>query len=154
MPDYSKGKIYSIRFYDNSNLIYIGSTIQPLAKCFGGHKQNLKCSLYQYIKDNYNEDFKACYIELIENFKCNNRDELNKREGELIRQYKADDNYIVINKCIAGRTKKQYRQENTDKIKEYKKQYYQENTDKIKEYKKQYQQKKKAEAEAEAEANK
>ena len=35
MPDYSKGQIYSIRFYDNNNLIYIGSTIQPLAKDLG-----------------------------------------------------------------------------------------------------------------------
>ena len=168
MPDYSKGQIYSIRFYDNDNLIYIGSTIQPLAKRFGGHKIKNNCSLYQYIQENYNGDFKCCYIELIEIFECNNKNELDKKEGELIRQYKADNNYIVINKYIAGRDNKQYYQENADKIKQYYqenadkikeqnkqykkenadkiKQYYQENADKIKEQQKQYYQKKKAEA--------
>ena len=151
MPDYSKGKIYSVRFFDNDNLIYVGSTVQPLAVRFGEHKRDLKCSLYQYIQENYNNDFKVCCIELIENFECNNKEELNKREGEIIRQYKADNNYTVINKCIAGRTRKQYNQENTDKIKEYQekyrqenaekiKQYYQKNADKIKEKNKQYRQ--------------
>ena len=172
MPDYSKGKIYTIRFYDNDKLIYIGSTIQNLAVRLGGHKRNFTCSLYQYIHDNYEGDFKCCYIELLEPFECTNKNELDKREGEIIRQYKADDNYIVINKCIAGRDAKQYRQENADKIKQYRqenadkikdkskqyyqenadkikyksKQYYQENADKIKEHKKQYYIKKKAQA--------
>ena len=138
MPDYSKGQIYSIRFYDNDNLIYIGSTIQPLAKRFGAHKNNNECSLYQYIQENFNGNFKCCYIELIEIFECNNKNELDKKEGEVIRQYKADNNYIVINKYIAGRDNKQYYQENADKIKEHQKQYYQENADKIKEQQKQY----------------
>ena len=138
MPDYSKGQIYSIRFYDNDNLIYIGSTIQPLANRFGAHKNNNECSLYQYIQENFNGNFKCCYIELIEIFECNNKNELDKKEGEVIRQYKADNNYIVINKYIAGRDNKQYYQENADKIKEHQKQYYQENADKIKEQQKQY----------------
>ena len=68
MPDYSKGQIYSVRFYDNDNIIYIGSTVQALAVRFGAHKRNSQCSLYQYIQEKYNNDFKACYIELIENF--------------------------------------------------------------------------------------
>ena len=140
MPDYSKGQIYSIKFNDNNNLFYIGSTIQPLAKRFGGHKLLKSCSLYQYIQDNYNGDFKACYIELIENFECNNKQELNKLEGEIIRQYKADNNYVVINKNIAGRTDKEYYKDNADTLKENKKQYRQENKDKIKEYHKQYRQ--------------
>ena len=140
MPDYSKGKIYSIRFYNNDKLIYIGSTIQSLAKRFGEHKKTLDCSLFQYIQANYNGDFKCCYIELLEYFKCDNKNELNKKEGETIRKFKADDNNIVINKNIAGRDKKQYYHENADKIKEHNKQYYQENTDKINEYNKQYQQ--------------
>ena len=100
MPDYSNGKIYSIRFYDNDKLIYIGSTTQILAVKFGGHKRNNKCSLFQYIQENNNADFKCCYMELLEPYKCNNKNELNKREGEIIRRYKADINYIVINKTI------------------------------------------------------
>jgi hypothetical protein len=138
MPDYSKGKMYSIRFYDNDKLIYIGSTIQTLSKRYGSHKLNFECSLYQYIQENYNGDFKCCYIELLEPFECNNKNELDKKEGELIRNFKADNNYIVINRKISGRDKKEYYQDNADKIKEQKKEYYQENADKIKEQNKQY----------------
>lgn len=155
MPNYSKGQIYSIRFYDNDNHIYIGSTVQPLSVRFGGHKRNVCCSLYQYIHKAYNGDFNVCYIELIENFECSNKQALNKREGEMIRQYKADEKYIVINKNIAGRTGKEYINENTDKIKiqkqkyreeyaieikEYNKEYYEKNKEKIQQNKKQYRQ--------------
>ena len=62
MQNYSNGKIYSIRFYDNDKLIYIGSTTQILAVRFGGHKRNIKCSLFQYIQEYYNGDFKCCYM--------------------------------------------------------------------------------------------
>jgi hypothetical protein len=151
MPDYSKGQIYTIRFYENDKLIYIGSTIQPLAVRFSGHKKNITCSLFQYIKEHYEGDFKCCYIELLEYFKCDNKQELNKKEGEIIREYKAKNDYNIINKRIEGRTKKQYNQENTDKIKQYRqdnidkikereKQYRQDNKDKLKEINKQYRQ--------------
>ncbi len=73
MPDYSNGKIYSIRFFDNDKLIYIGSTIQILTVRFGKHKCSLKCSLYQYIQEHYNGDFKCCYIELLEYYNCNDK---------------------------------------------------------------------------------
>ena len=136
MPDYSKSKIYSIRFYDNDNIIYIGSTVQSLVMRFAGHKTGFECSLYQYIQQNYDGDFKCCYIELLEPFECNNKQELNKKEGEMIRKYKTDDKYIVINKLIAGRTNIEYRQENADKIKQRNQNYYQNNTDKIKEQRK------------------
>ena len=37
MPDYSKGKIYTIRCLNDSN-VYVGSTIQSLAVRMGGHR--------------------------------------------------------------------------------------------------------------------
>ena len=125
MPDYSKGKIYTIRFIDNDKLMYIGSTIQSLSVRFGGHKRSTDISLHQYIQNNYNGDFKCCYIELYELCECNNKEELNKREGEIIRKFQLDCEYTVINKYIAGGNK--------DKVKEYNKEYYIENADKIKE---------------------
>jgi hypothetical protein len=42
MPDYSKGKIYTIRCRTDDTKIYVGSTIQSLAVRFGGHKDNSK----------------------------------------------------------------------------------------------------------------
>jgi hypothetical protein len=50
MLDFSKGQIYSTRFYDNDEIIYIGSIIQSLAVSFGGHKRSVGCSLYQLKK--------------------------------------------------------------------------------------------------------
>ena len=37
---YKNGKIQTIRFYDDNNLIYVGSTIQSLYKRFADHKKN------------------------------------------------------------------------------------------------------------------
>ncbi len=58
MPDYSNGKICRIRFYDGDKLMYIGSTVQPLAVRFGMHKINITCSLFHYIQENYKGDYK------------------------------------------------------------------------------------------------
>ena len=40
MPDYSKGKIYTIRNKNDPSLIYVGSTIQSLAKRLGEHRRH------------------------------------------------------------------------------------------------------------------
>ena len=126
MPNYSNGKIYTIRFH-NSNEIYIGSTIQPLAVRFGGHKRGKKTSLYHLINNKYNSDWSVCYYELYENYSCNNKEELFKKEGELIRLFKNDENYECINNKIIGRTRNEYYIENIDKINEKKKIYNENN---------------------------
>jgi rubrerythrin len=86
-----------------------------LSKRFNSHKRDCKCgkraiSLYSHIVDN---DWTDWYIELYELYPCNNRTELNRKEGEVIREIG------TINKCIAGRTKKEYREDNIEKIKKY-----------------------------------
>jgi hypothetical protein len=134
MPDYSQCKTYVIKFYDDDKLIYIGSTTQSLQKRLCSHKKDFKCSLYKYIFDNYNGDFKCCFIELHQNQSCNDKTELDKIEGELIKQFKADDNFNVINKNIAGRTPKQRYIDNIDRIK----QYYQNNADIKRKYQNEY----------------
>jgi hypothetical protein len=148
MPDYSKGKIYTIRFH-NTNEIYIGSTTQSLAVRFGGHKRggSIKCSLYKLINSKYNGDWSVCYYELYENYSCNNKEELCKKEGELIRLFKNDENYNCINCRIAGRTdieydrehaeiRKENRKNNPDIFKKRDKDYYENNKEKINERKK------------------
>jgi len=131
MPDYSKGQIYSIRFFDNDRIIYIGSTTQNLAVRFGGHKRDDTTSLFKYIQENYNGDFKCCYVELLEKYECNNKQELNKREGEIIRKYKEDTHYFVINMSIAGRIYKEWYEDNKETLRLKHKYYYQENKEKI-----------------------
>jgi len=128
---YQRGKIYTIRNPD-SEKYYIGSTCEKyLSNRFGGHKSNYK----KYLNGKYgnSSSFKLfelgiddCYIELLELFPCNSRLELERREGELIRLHKND----VVNRCIVGRTDKEYYQDNKDKLLEQMKEYYQDNRDK------------------------
>ena len=128
MPDYSKGKIYTIRCRNDTTLIYVGSTIQPLAKRWGQHKgQYLKTPnylLYQTI----NNDWDNWYIELYELYPCNSKDELCKKEGEIIREISN------LNHQIAGRTSKEWYEENKEKIKRNREQ----NKDENKKYSKEW----------------
>ena len=132
---YKQGKIYAIRNITDDTMIYIGSTIGNLDRRFHNHKSDCKrgltCSLYKCIENN---DWTLWYIELYENYPCNSKKELNKREGKLIRDIG------TLNMNIAGRTREEYRKDNADKIKEYRKIWKEENTDKIKETDKKYRQ--------------
>jgi len=133
MPNYQDGKIYTIRNYTDNSLIYVGSTIETLSKRLAKHRYDCKrgscITLYSHITDN---DWSNWYIELYEYYPCNNKTELEKREGEVTREIG------TLNKYIAGRTDKEWREDNADIIKEREKNYREINADKIKEYKKNY----------------
>jgi hypothetical protein len=130
MPDYQKGKIYKL-YSPSKNLVYYGSTTQLLSQRLAGHKgayKNFKNNNYHYVtafKILECEDYK---IELVEEYPCNNQQQLAKQEGEYI---KANE---CINRCIAGRTEKEYNIDNADKIKQWKN----DNADKTKEREKQW----------------
>ena len=151
---FNKSMIYTIRS-PHTDKYYIGSTTQILCKRFVDHKTHYK----RYLKGNVHlvTSFKIielgdAYIELLEEINCENRNQLEKREGVLIREHKAN----CVNHYIPGRTDREYRLDNlektkqyyidnADKIKEYRldnlektKQYYIDNADKIKEQTKQY----------------
>lgn len=137
MPNYQNGKIYSIRSHLKPNSVYIGSTTQSLAKRIADHKRNYKA----YLKGNghYITSFKLikhpdCYIELIEDYECNSKRELERREGELIRSINC------VNKVIPGRTNAEYYEDNKEAIAARMKQYNQKNKVKKKQYDKQYHQ--------------
>ena len=137
MPiDYSKGKIYQIVDYTNDN-VYIGSTCEiTLAKRLAKHVGDYK--RYLNGKGNYITSYKVLEngnydILLIENFACESKDELHKREGFHIKNA-----LNCINKRIEGRTDAQYRQDNKKIILEKAKQYYDEKKEIISEQRKQY----------------
>jgi len=123
MPDYKNGKIYKLFSYDN-DLIYIGSTTQELYKRLCEHKSRANICNSKLLFEASNN----VKIELIEEYACNNKMELTKKEGEHIR---AND---CVNKVIAGRSNKEWHDDNKDKQKEYHKEYRNKNKDKIKEY--------------------
>lgn len=123
MKDYSKGKIYTIRCITDDTLIYVGGTIQPLCERFAQHKRSSK---YEKEKDRLlyttiNGDWSNWKIELHELYPCSCKEELGRREGELIRELG------ILNEKIAGRTQKEWRKDNKEKVVEYKKKEYQNN---------------------------
>ena len=127
--DYSKGKIYLIRNRDNENLIYVGSTIeQYLSKRFCKHKHQTGCSLYQYINNpDNNSNWNDWYIELYEEYPCENKLQLCKRENEIIRE-KASINKIGYRTEEMKKQKKKERSEdNKDILKEKWKVYVENN---------------------------
>lgn len=129
MPvDYSLGKVYIIRS-PNTEKVYIGSTIQTLSKRFSGHiaSKNNTCSKIVI-------EHGDAYIELLENVPCQTKEQLLKREGELIR---STEN--CINRCKrVGQTRKEqhaeYYIEHTEDIKTRVKQYREENLEQIQAY--------------------
>ena len=109
MPDYQNSKIYTIRTKLNPDLIYIGSTTQNLCDRFSKHKcPTSNCKSKEII----NLGRPYAYIELYENYPCNNREELLKRHGEIVRSLNC------VNRCIPGRTPKEYSKEYRDEHKE------------------------------------
>lgn len=117
--DYKNGKIYVIRNHINDK-VYVGSTTQSLAKRFGEHKSAIKQNskkkkhhIHYVMEDQGIENF---YIELVENYPCSSKEELNAREGYFIRQYDAVK--TGYNKLVAGRSKSVYRIDNKQIISE------------------------------------
>lgn len=116
--DYQNGKIYQITDIAYTKC-YIGSTTQPLCKRLYHHKKS-----YEFWKNGSKskttsfqlfEEFgvENCIIELIENYPCENKNELTKREGHYIKSTEC------VNKRIAGRTSKEYTEDNKDARKIY-----------------------------------
>jgi hypothetical protein len=110
---YARGKIYSLRSHQTDE-IYIGSTINTLTKRFHDHKKSYKRfmngKIIKYTTSYKIIPYEDCYIELIENFPCNSKAELERKEGEHIRATQC------LNKRIAGRTLQEYREDNKEQI--------------------------------------
>jgi hypothetical protein len=139
MPDYSKSKIYKLTS-SNSNEIYIGSTILNLANRKAHHVNDYKRYLLGKVKYitsfkiiEYGGDIDIC---LLEEYPCNNKEQLHQRERFYI------ENNNCVNKNIPTRTTREYmikyRELNNIRLKETKSSYYELNKDKIREKKKEY----------------
>ena len=130
---YKRGQIYTIRNIKDDTMIYVGSTINSLSKRFHKHKKDceggLTISLYSHIIDN---DWSGWYIELYEAYPCNNKRELCRREGQVIREIG------TINKNIAGRTQKEWVEDNKEKVSQKDKEYYERNKEHISQKAKEY----------------
>ena len=112
-------KIYKIIDNTNDN-VYIGQTRRTLNQRLREHKNSQNCSSRDIIE---NGDYR---IELIE--------QTNDKSRE---RYWVENNEC-INKNIPGRTDKEWREDNTEKIKEYNKEYHEDNKDHLANYHKEW----------------
>ena len=116
MDKYSTGKIYRIWNTENDSF-YIGSTVQPLFKRMHNHRTTCKRRETRLFKEIQRLGIDVFRIELVENYPCQSTAELNRREGELIRELKPN-----LNKNIAGRADSEYYFDNKEKYQAYQKQ--------------------------------
>jgi hypothetical protein len=79
-----------------------------------------------------NMGLENCKIELVELFPCTCKAELEAREGFYIK------NNECVNRITVGRTRKEYYEENKEKILELDKQYKQDNRERISKTEKEY----------------
>ena len=128
--------IYKIISLDDDKT-YIGSTTKKPKERLKGHEKDYK--RYQKGKFSYVTSFDILAtgnyrVEKIKKVKVSCKKELHDHERYYI------ESTECVNKVIPSRTRKQYRQDNKEKIAEQKKQYRQDNKEKIAERQKQYRQ--------------
>jgi hypothetical protein len=125
MPEYSLGKIYKIV---GNGKVYVGSTTARLL-CIRMAEHHRKYKQYINGTTVYVSSFDCiedpdCYIELLESYPCNNRDELTKCEGKWIREIEC------VNHKVEGRTRNERRAEQKEYISKQQKAYNEQNKEK------------------------
>ena len=141
MVNYSLGKIYKIEPISGGEEgdVYVGSTSLPLLSTRMAHhradfkrfkKDGKKYISSSILLEKYGVE--NCQILLLENVNATNKDELAAREGHWINSQKC------VNKYIAGRTQREWLDDNKEQIKILKQQWNANNIENIKQYKSQY----------------
>jgi hypothetical protein len=128
MVNYSNGKIYKIEpISGEDGDIYIGSTTkkllsQRMTKHRSDYKEWKNGTITKTTSFDLFEKYglENCKIILLENLNANSKDELISREAFYIRTLKC------VNKVIPDRTRKEYREDKKDEIKEYEKKHREE----------------------------
>ena len=135
MVNYNNGKIYKLECL-TTGLIYVGSTTKHyLSQRLVNHRQdyekyiNGKCRYITSFKILENDNYS---ISLLESVNCNTKDELLAREGYYIKTLDC------VNKKVMGRTRKEYHQDNKERLNEISRKYREDNLAVLLEKSKQY----------------
>ena len=136
MPDYQNGKIYKLVSNNDPDLVYYGSTTQPLCVRKAGHIRS-----YRQWKNGKGKDSTTSYnvieagnvdIVLVEMYPCESKEELHKRERFWI------DGNECVNKVIPTRNRQEWLKANKEQLKEKRKQYREANEAAIRENQRKY----------------
>ena len=118
--NYKNGKIYKITDLAYTKCYY-GSTVEALSRRFAKHRHryriyteghNMKMFSSHKLFDEFG--IANCKIELVELYPCDSREELARREGHYIKSNPC------VNKAIAGQTQKEWREANSEELKQKK----------------------------------
>ena len=127
------GSIYIVKCKVNQ-LMYVGSTSRDLNIRMKQHLKDMykftNFKLYKAMNEFKAENF---YINLLEEFEYNDIKQLRREEGKFIKIIKPE-----LNVNVAGRTIKEYNEDNKQKLRLYRKLYYRDYRLKHQEYLKQY----------------
>jgi hypothetical protein len=107
-----------------------------MAERMGNHRSTYKRWLkgsYPYVTSFKIIKYDDAYIELVEDYPCKTKAELERREGQVMRETKN-----CCNKHIAGRTKAEWFAKNKDKLDEQRIEYRAKNKDNIAEQQSEY----------------
>ena len=135
--DYSKGQIYTLRSKSRPDLVYVGSTCNPLRKRMHQHRSNFKA--WQNGHSHYYtscEIFKIgdAYIEWFEDFPTDSKKKLDRREGEVMRSF----NDCVNKRKNTGKTAREYWEANKEHLQQYHKEWRDAHKEHVQEVKRNY----------------
>lgn len=141
MPNFQNSIIYMLKAKDESiKKIYIGSTTnmrtrknEHKSKCCNPNNKSYNYPVYKFIRDN--GGWYEWNMIKIKDYKCNLKCELEAEEDKEVLKYGYDN---CLNAQRPTRSKKQWGEDNKDKIIEQQKQYYEDNKEQLKEQHKQY----------------
>lgn len=140
---YGKSVIYKIYCKDESIIdCYVGSTIDLNQRkshhkgaCNNEKSKKYNLPVYRFIRDNGN--WENWDFEILENYPCENKESLFKKERFWFEKLNATLNARYPERC-QKEWREIYREKNKQKIKEKEKEWYQKNSEKKKEKNKKY----------------
>ena len=131
---YENGKIYAVK-NDITDDVYIGSTVSVCqGEWFNIERCKDETDIMPLTRKMNEIGIEHFYIELVEDYPCKNKEHLNKREGELIREL------ATINKRVEQRTpteiaeqRREYREKHHDHFLECRREWAEKNREKLRE---------------------
>ena len=129
MPDYSKGKIYKI-VSPNTEEVYIGSTTQKLSNRMTSHRKDYRNGKYMTSSEIIKHG--DAKIVLVENYPCETKEQLEKREQECMDECNSVNIQRPANKFNPDTYYKEYYIKNRDKKRRKVKEWALKNPEKIK----------------------
>lgn len=132
-PRYKNGKIYKL-VCDATPIVYYGSTIKSLPQRLAKHNSGSNTCGSKELFDAGNVS-----IELVEEYPCNNKYELESRERFYIEFMLNNFTHrIICNERIPTRTKEEWYQDNKEHVNEQNRKWHKDHTEQVHKYKRQY----------------